>query len=251
MNPHDKHKREGWLTSVQSTAVTVVIALFVVTFLTQAFQIPSESMENTLLIGDYLLVDKLQFSDPGAFGKVLPYAEVRRGEIIVFRYPVNPEQHFVKRVVGIPGDRVRLVNKRLRVNGKPVREKYAVYKRRDYDTYRDDFPVRGLASANVESAWWSQMRELVRGGELVVPPGQYFVLGDNRDRSLDSRYWGLVPRESIIGRPLLIYWSVGAPAERARAAAAPRGDGKLMSFARSVLRFFANTRWDRFLRLVS
>ncbi len=253
MNPRREHHgaREGWLTSVQSTAVTVVIALFVVTFLTQAFQIPSESMEKTLLIGDYLLVDKLQFSDPGVWGKVLPYSKVRRGEIIVFRYPVNPEQHFVKRVVGIPGDRVRLVNKRLRVNGAPVRETYAVYSRRDHDTYRDEFPVLGLASPNVESAWWSQMRDLVHNGELVVPPGQYFVLGDNRDRSLDSRYWGFVPRESIIGRPLLIYWSVAAPPERVRAAAPPRGDGKLMSFVRPVLRFFANTRWDRFLRLVS
>lgn len=253
MNPRGQHhiQREGWLTSVQSTAVTVVIALFVVTFLVQAFQIPSESMENTLLIGDYLLVDKLQYSDPGAWAKVLPYAEVRRGEIIVFRYPLNPEQHFVKRVVGIPGDRVRLVNKRLRVNGVAVRERYAVFKPRDYDPYRDDFPVRGLASANVDSAWWSQMRDVVRGGELVVPPGQYFVLGDNRDRSLDSRYWGFVPRESIIGRPLLIYWSVAAPPEQVRAAPPGREDGKLKSFARSVLRFFANTRWDRFLRLVS
>jgi len=253
MSPQGKHPtpREGWLTSLQSMAVTVVIALFVVTFLAQAFQIPSESMENTLLIGDYLLVDKLQFSDPGLFGKVLPYAEVRRGEIIVFRYPVNPEQHFVKRVVGIPGDRVRLVNKRLWVNGVLLREKYAVYNRRDYDTYRDEFPVRGLVSANVESAWWSQMRDLVHDGELVVPSGQYFVLGDNRDRSLDSRYWGFVPRENIIGRPLLIYWSVAAPPEQAGAAVLPREGGKLMSFARSVLRFFANARWDRFLQLVS
>jgi len=252
MSPSQPHStaREGWLNSLQSMAVTVVIALFVVTFLAQAFQIPSESMENTLLIGDYLLVDKLQFGDPGAWGKVLPYSEVRRGEIIVFRYPVNPDQHFVKRVVGIPGDRVRLINKRLRVSGVFIREKYAVYNRRDYDVYRDEFPVRGLASPNVESAWWSQMRDLVQGGELVVPPGQYFVLGDNRDRSLDSRYWGFVPRENIIGRPLLIYWSVAAPAT-GLVSAPPQEGGKLERLARSVLRFFANTRWDRFLQLVS
>jgi signal peptidase I len=231
-------------------AVTVVIALFVVTFLAQAFQIPSESMENTLLIGDYLLVDKLQFGDPGAWGKVLPYAEVRRGEIIVFRYPVNPEQHFVKRVVGIPGDRVRLINKRVRVNGTFLREKYVVYNRRDSDAYRDEFPARGVVSPNVESAWWSQMRDLIQGGELVVPPGQYFVLGDNRDRSLDSRYWGFVPRENIIGRPLLIYWSVAAPPERPLPAPS-RESGRLERLARAALRFIANTRWDRFLRLVS
>ena len=252
MSPREPHQtaREGWLTSVQSMAVTVVLALFVVTFLAQAFQIPSESMENTLLIGDYLLVDKLQFSDSGPWGTVLPYAEVRRGDIIVFRYPVNPEQHFVKRVVGIPGDRVRLINKRLRVNGVLIREKYAVYNRRDHDVYRDEFPIRDLASPNVESAWWTQMRQLIQGGELLVPPGQYFVLGDNRDRSLDSRYWGFVPRENIIGRPLIIYWSVADPSERP-APALPRDGGKLKDLARSVMRFFTRTRWDRFLRLVS
>ena len=131
-----------------------------------------------------------------------------------------------------------------------IREKYAVNRRRDYDTYRDEFPVRGLASSNVESAWWSQMKDLIQGGELVVPPGQYFVLGDNRDRSLDSRYWGFVPRENIIGRPLLIYWSVGAPAERPVPVPSREG-GKLETLARSVLRFFTNTRWDRFLQLVN
>ena len=252
MSPRGQHRsaREGWLTSLQSMAVTVVIALFVVTFLAQAFQIPSESMQNTLLIGDYLLVDKLQFSDPGGWGKVLPYAQVHRGDIIVFRYPVNPDQHFVKRVVGIPGDRVRLINKHLRVNGALIREEYAVYNRRDYDTYRDEFPARGLVSANVESAWWSQMKDQIQGGELLVPPGQYFVLGDNRDRSLDSRYWGFVPRENIIGRPLVIYWSVADPPERPAPVLSRQG-GKLVTFQRSVMRFFANIRWDRFLQLVS
>ena len=241
--------REGWLNSLQSMAVTVVIALFVVTFLVQAFQIPSESMENTLLVGDYLLVDKLQFGDPGQWGKVLPYTEVRRGDIIVFRYPVNPGQLFVKRVVGIPGDRVRLVHKRLRVNGVLIRETYAHLQRRDYDTYRDEFPARGLASPNVESAWWSQMRELVQGNELLVPPGQYFVLGDNRDRSLDSRYWGFVPRENIVGRPLLIYWSADTSPERP-APGLSREDGRLVRLMRSVQRFLTNVRWGRFLRLV-
>ena len=252
MNPRGPHPppREGWLASLQSMAVTVVIALFVITFLAQAFQIPSESMEKTLLIGDYLLVDKLQFGDPGAWGKLLPYAPVDRGDIIVFRYPVNPQQHFVKRVVGVPGDRVRLINKRVRVNGVFLKEDYAVYSRRDYDTYRDQFPVRGLSASNVESAWWSQMRDLIQGGELVVPPGQYFVLGDNRDRSLDSRYWGFVPRENIIGRPLLIYWSVAAPATRA-APASRRDGGRLVDLAHSAAQFLANIRWGRFLQLVS
>ena len=242
-------RREGWFTSLQSMAVTVVIALFVITFLTQAFQIPSESMEDTLLIGDYLLVDKLQFSDPGVWDEVLPYTPVRRGDIIVFRYPVNPSQLFVKRVVGLPGDRVRLVHKRVRVNGVLIREPYANLQRRDYDSYRDEFPARGQVSPNVESAWWSQMREMVQGDELVVPPGHFFVLGDNRDRSLDSRYWGFVPRENIIGRPLLIYWSSDTSPERP-APGRSRADGRLDGWMRPVRRFWTSVRWDRFLRLV-
>jgi signal peptidase I len=251
MSPRDAREPqgEGWLTSLQSIAVTVVIALFVITFLTQAFQIPSESMEDTLLIGDYLLVDKLQFSDPGVWAGVLPYAPVRRGDIIVFHYPVNPSQLFVKRVVGIPGDRVRLLHKRLRVNGVIIREPYAHLERRDYDTYRDEFPARGQISPNVESAWWSQMRELVQGDELRVPPGQYFVLGDNRDHSLDSRYWGFVPRENIIGRPLLIYWSSENSPERPLPGLS-REDGRLDRWMRHVRRFWVSVRWDRFLRLV-
>jgi len=136
------------------------------------------------------------------------------------------------------------------VNGVFLSEKYARYNRRDYDTYRDEFPVRGLASSNVETAWWSEMRDRIQGGDLLVPPGQYFVLGDNRDRSQDSRYWGFVPRENIIGRPLVIYWSAAAPAPRP--APAPRSDGgRLIGLAHSAAQFFANIRWGRFLQLVS
>lgn len=236
----------GWLASLQSLASTVVIAVFVITFIVQAFQIPSESMEDTLLIGDYLLVDKVHYSSGGLWRGILPYSPIRRGDIVVFRYPVHPAQHFVKRVIGTPGDRVRLVNKQLWINGAPVREKYVVYRSPAHDYYRDDFPATNYLSANVEARWWLRMRSLVQGGELVVPPDQYFVLGDNRDESLDSRYWGFVPRQNIIGRPLLIYWSF-RNTEPVRPGAA---DDKLSRFAYLLSHLWQQTRWQRTFRLV-
>src|SRR5215469_977518 len=199
---------EHWLGVVQWLCGTVVIAVFVITFLTQAFQIPSESMESTLLVGDYLLVDKVHFAQPGVWPHLLPYQPISRGDIIVFRYPVRPSQHFVKRVVGVPGDRVRLRNKVVYVNGQRVHENYVVHKAMMPDRYRDDFPALEAAAPDVTARWWANMQSLVHDGELTVPADSYFVLGDKRDKSLDSRYWGFVPRGNIIGRPLLIYWSM-------------------------------------------
>jgi signal peptidase I len=240
-------QRGGWLSSAQSLAGTVVIAVFVITFVVQAFQIPSESMENTLLIGDYLLVDKVHYAPGGVWSKLLPYSDIRRGEIIVFRYPVHPSQHFVKRVIALPGDHIRLVNKQVWVNGSPVAEKYVVFRSPVRDYYRDDFPDLNYLSANVEARWWLKLRTLVHGGELVVPAEQYFVMGDNRDESLDSRYWGFVPRQNVIGRPLLIYWSFrsGEPGP------GPRDeDGRLSRLAYMITHLMQETRWDRAFRVV-
>jgi len=135
----EKHPHPDTLSSLQSLLVTVVIAVFVITFIVQAFQIPSESMENTLLTGDYLLVDKLHFGRDSLWDKVMPYAKVHRGDIVVFHYPVHPSDHFVKRVVAVPGDRLRLVNRRVYVNGVLVPEPYVHYSR-PHDTFRDEFP---------------------------------------------------------------------------------------------------------------
>jgi signal peptidase I len=234
------------LGSLQSLSVTIVIAIFVITFLLQAFQIPSESMENTLLVGDYLLVDKAHYGHAGIWGHLLPYREIQRGDIIVFRYPVHPTQHFVKRVVGVPGDRVHLVNKRVFVNDRPTEETYVVYNGHGPDVYRDDFPSPDHAGGSVEARWWLEMRKYIRNGELLVPPGSYFVLGDNRDESLDSRYWGFVPRENIIGRPLFIYWSMQHP--DFDGAASP--DGTLARFAYVMTHLLHFTRWDRTFRIV-
>jgi signal peptidase I len=233
----------SWLNSLQSLATTVVIAVFVITFLVQAFQIPSESMENTLLIGDYLLVDKVHFAHGGVWSRVLPYEPIHRGDIIVFRYPVHPDQHFVKRVVGLPGDSVRLIDKHLLVNGRPAKEPYAIFQAHDTDIYRDDFPQPDLPSPSLDANWWDQMRSFVHGGELKVPPDRYFVLGDNRDFSLDSRYWGFVPRENIIGRPLVIYLSLRSWGED------DGPDGKLAGtgYLGQILHL---PRWGRTFRIV-
>ena len=250
MSEQDKH-HEGflqgrWPSSVQSLAVTVVIAVFIITFLVQAFQIPSESMENTLLIGDYLLVDKVHFAPGGVWGGLLPYRPVKRGDIIVFRYPVRPAEHFVKRVVAVPGDHIRLHDKQLLVNGKPVPEDYVLHKLRGRDSFRDNFPATDFFTSSIDAGWFQEMRGQIRNGGIVVPPGKYFVLGDNRDESLDSRYWGFVPRENIVGRPLIIYWSVDENGHDL--AAGP--DGTLSRLAYGLAHLFQNTRWERTFRVV-
>jgi len=236
-----------WPDSLQSLLGTIVIAVFVVTFIVQAFQIPSESMENTLLIGDYLLVDKLHFGSDGFWGHVLPYSKVRRGDIVVFHYPVHPSEHFVKRVIAVPGDHLRLIDRTVYVNGTPVPEPYVHYSR-PHDTFRDEFPRLDVPYVpSLNGAWSKQMNKLVEDNQLIVPEGDYFVMGDNRDDSLDSRYWGFVPRENIVGRPLVIYWSMRSADPPA--GAVTTGD-KLYRFFYALSHIMQITRWDRTLRLV-
>ncbi len=203
-----QHADSDTMSTLQSLAATIVIAVFLITFAVQAFQIPSESMEKTLLIGDYLLVDKAHYAKSGLFGWLLPYRPIKRQEIIVFRYPVNPQQHFVKRVIGVPGDHVRLINKHVYVNGVKQPEEYASFNWGMHDRFRDEFPNGGFFTDRIASKWFIQAQKLVQDGQLIVPEGSYFVLGDNRDDSYDSRYWGLVPAENVVGRPLIIYWSM-------------------------------------------
>jgi signal peptidase I len=234
--------------SLQSLLGTVVIAVFVITFIVQAFQIPSPSMENTLLVGDYLLVNKLCYGGGSVGDYFMPYRRVRRGDIVVFHYPLDPAQHFVKRVIGIPGDRVRLVNKQVFVNGTLLKEPYAHFTRPADDLFRDNFPRLDVLSGPTPE-WWVQLRKLVEDGQLIVPEGHYFVMGDNRDNSYDSRYWGFVPQANIIGRPLVIYWSVQA-AEGDATAPSSVSD-KLYHFAYVVTHVFQVTRWNRTLRLVN
>jgi signal peptidase I len=195
--------------TLRSFLSVIVVALFVLTFIVQPFRIPSESMERTLLVGDFLLVNKMAESpESGLWFWTLPYRDVHRGDIIVFHFPPQPSEHLVKRVIGIPGDRIRLVDGTVYLNGKPQREPYALYRGSYPDSFRDQFPDGQYTDPAVDARWWLALRRDTQNGELVVPPDHYFVLGDNRNNSRDSRYWGFVPRENIVGRPFVIYFSV-------------------------------------------
>ncbi len=224
--------------------VTILLLLFGTTTLVQAFVIPTGSMENSLLIGDHLLVDKLTFAPTDAAGDLLlPYMDVQAGDIIVFRYPINPEETFVKRVIGAPGDRIRLVNKKVWRNGAPLNEPYAVHKSEYVDNYRDNFPAP--PNTQIYEPALVMLRDHVRDGELVIPEGSYFAMGDNRDHSLDSRYWGFVPRQNIIGKPLIIYWSYDAPTEHLEDSSISIAHLQDLFF-----NFFSKTRWRRTFNLI-
>ena len=247
-----KRHVHGWISTVQSLMVTVTIAVFVITFIVQAFEIPSPSMEKTLLIGDYLLVDKTHYGPAGPWRGLLPYTDVKRGDIVVFHYPRDPKQHFVKRVIGLPGDRVRLRHKRVFVNGVPLNEPFAVFNDRSEDAFRDEFPNGNRLQAGIDSSWYLQLDRLVEDGQLIVPADHYFVMGDNRDDSSDSRYWGFVPKENVVGRPLLIYFSLGSKEEDPRTDDDDviAQDGKL-SMRNILSRIAHDIRWRRVLRLVN
>jgi signal peptidase I len=248
MSWSEKIAAGDWPGTVQSVAGTVVIAVFLVTFLLQAFTIPSGSMEQTLLIGDYVLVDKFCYGNTTGWNRLLPYRKIRRGDIIVFHYPVNPAQDFVKRVVAIPGDRLRLINKSVFLNGALVPEPYTqhIYPLRSH--YRDDFPQTESPDYAVDAKWWKEMPKLVENHQLIIPEGHYFVMGDNRDDSQDSRYWGFVPRENIIGRPLLIYWSSGNVNDDLPPS--PTMGDRLYHLAFAISHLFQITRWERTFRMV-
>src|SRR6516225_4371313 len=242
------HSGSATLDALQSLATTIAIAVFVITFVVQAFQIPSESMEKTLLIGDYLLVDKAHYAGGGHWSWLLPYRPIRRQDIVVFRYPMDPRQHFVKRVVGVPGDHVRLVNKHVYVNGVKLEDEYASFHWGQQDKFRDNFPNGGLFTDKISSKWFIQAQKLVEDGQLIIPEGSYFVLGDNRDDSYDSRYWGLVPADHIVGRPLLIYWSMGQ-GQVASTAGESVTSGKLSTLAYNIIESVKNLRWKRMFRI--
>ncbi len=234
---------------VESLLVTVLLALFGTTFIVQAFKIPSPSMEPTLLVGDHLLVNKFLFGGRGAwYDRLLPYREIRRGDIIVFRFPFDDHAHYVKRVIGLPGDRIKIVDQQVHVNGEELQEPYKVHNGPS-DIFGDNFPpVSGLfARSNVRPEWAADMMSHVRQGELIVPAGKLFVMGDNRDSSLDSRFWGFADRESVMGRPILIYWSVDATTEDYSDRSL---GGRAIGAIRTLTQLPVKTRWGRILHRV-
>ena len=230
--------------TIAEWTVTILLLLFGTTTLVQAFVIPTGSMEDTLLIGDHLLVDKLSYAPPGAISQyLLPYEPVKRGDIIVFRYPIDIQQTFVKRVVGVPGDRIHIENKQVFINGRSKNEPYKYHKTDYVDSYRDNFPSE--PNVRLYPPAQDMLENDIENGDVVVPPNSYFAMGDNRDSSLDSRYWGFVPRENIIGKPLIIYWSYDAPTSELVSPGI--GVDHLLDLAQH---FFTKTRWTRTFKLI-
>jgi signal peptidase I len=233
---------------IASMAIVLVTGLFIITFALQAFTIPSSSMEKTLLIGDHLFVDRMMLAPPTSWlGKLIPYRDPRHGDIFVFLSPAQPGLYLVKRVIGIPGDRIHLQDGVVYRNGERLQEPYVI-RNGSYNSYRDNFPaVPAGEYDDVTLEWRLTLRSNVQDGDLVVPPGKVFAMGDNRDVSLDSRYWGFVPRENVIGRPMFIYWSFITPRdEYERQSIADR----LQWFFDIIFHFFDKTRWSRMFHVV-
>jgi signal peptidase I len=233
--------------TIAEWTITILLLLFGTTTLVQAFVIPTGSMEDTLLIGDHLLVDKLAYAPSGSFSKfLLPYENPKDGDIIVFRYPVDISQTFVKRVVGSPGDHIKIIDQQVYRNGKKLTEPYVVHKSSYGDSFRDNFP-NSEANFSQMDRGKEMLATNVVNGEVVVPPDSYFAMGDNRDNSLDSRYWGFVPRGNIIGKPLIIYWSYNASTESLASSSVNNLASHFLDLAEH---FFSKTRWDRTFRLI-
>jgi signal peptidase I len=214
----------------ESIVIAVILALFIRTFVVQAFKIPTGSMENNLLIGDHLLVNKFVFgpTETSLERTLLPIGTIKRGDVLVFKYPVEPDRDFIKRVIGLPGDTVELREKKVYINGKPLDEPYVHFLQ----------PPGGESELHEVTSF--DVRE--RYGPVTVPANQYFVMGDNRDNSQDSRYWGFMPRENVKGKALLIYWSYEAGREDYE----EEGAGATIKGLASVfVHFFTRTRWDR------
>ncbi|MDQ2777157.1 MAG: signal peptidase I [Acidobacteriota bacterium] len=242
-------KQEQARNGIAEWAVTILLLLFGTTTLVQAFVIPTGSMEDTLLIGDHLLVDKLAYAPAGPVSKyLLPYEEPKHGDIIVFRYPGDISQTFVKRVIGVPGDHLKMVNRIVYRNGVPLYEPY-VYHKFPYDASRDNFPGEPYIFAEGLQAQLQRdmLDHHVTNGEVIVPPHSYFAMGDNRDNSLDGRYWGFVPRDYILGKPLLIYWSYRASTEDLAGSSV---SSLLTHFVDLGEHFFSRTRWDRTFKVI-
>jgi signal peptidase I len=237
----------------ESLVITVILALFGTTFIVQAFKIPTPSMEDNLLVGDHLLVNKFAFGGKGSVvDAVLPFKDIHHGDVIVFKYPKDLTKHYVKRAIGLPGDHIKIVDRQVFVNGVALKEPYKIHKASPgsyADPFRDFFPPKPHAARlyglGDEDPYWYE--NFVQGEEIIVPPGHYFAMGDNRDNSADSRYWGFVPRELIVGKPLIIYWSYETDSdEYTRTEVSDR----VQQFTDLFTNFFKKTRWSRTFQII-
>ena len=249
----NKRRSKSARNGIAEWAVTLLMMLFVSTSLAWSYVVPTGSMQDTILIGDHIIVDKLAYSPAGTLAKhLLPYQEPKHGDIFVFQYPVDKSQTLVKRVIGVPGDHIKIVNKQVFRNGRALTEPYAFFKTNSSSYYRDNFPAP-LASIDTgfDAARDPFVREMyehhIAQGEVIVPPASFFAMGDNRDNSLDSRYWGFVPRDNIVGKPVLIYWSYDAPTDELTSGSVGDLGRHLADMSQH---FFTRTRWNRTLQLV-
>jgi signal peptidase I len=240
-DPEPQPARRHW---IAEWTVNALVLLFAFASVAQPFVVPTASMENNILIGDHIIVDKLAYAPAGPVARhLLPYTPIERGDVIVFRYPEDIRQNYVKRVIGMPGDRIRIAARQLYLNGKAVHEPYKIHKSDALDSYRDFFP--SPPNTMVSQAVHRMLAENVVNGELLVPPDHYFALGDNRDESADSRYWGFVPKDNIAGKPWMIYWSYDAPTARLS-----DPNINIDHIIDIGLNFFTKTRWSRTFQMV-
>ncbi len=220
---------------LESIVIAVILALFIRTFVVQAFKIPTGSMENNLLIGDHLLVNKFVLGPTASSLErlLLPMGAIKRGDVVVFKYPEEPDRDFIKRIIGLPGDTLELKEKKVYINGVPLDEPYV------------HFLEPPGSRESLHEVTSTDVRE--RYGPVTVPENQYFAMGDNRDNSQDSRYWGFLPRDYVKGKALLIYWSYEAEREDYEDADVQTTLRKLSSV---FVHFFTRTRWDRMLHQI-
>jgi signal peptidase I len=257
--PPSHQDSETALESLSSICTVLAVGLFVMTFIFQNFEIPSASMEKTLLIGDHVLVDRITLAPPSHWFPLTHYREPQHGDIIVFLkpHPETPDLYLVKRLIGMPGDHIHLEHGVVYLNGVAQNQPYAQMPDDGnladaYLPYRDDFPsdlagIEEAASENNAATWSIDLPSHIQNGDIVVPPGHYFMMGDNRTQSLDSRFWGFVPRENIVGRPLFIYWSFETPADQIDKTSI--GD-RISFIGHILLHVFDQTRWSRTFRVV-
>lgn len=231
---------------IQSIASLLVTGLFIITFCLQAFEIPSSSMENTLLIGDHVFVDRVRLAPKTNWFKVIPYRQPRHGDIVVFLSPAEPGLYVVKRIIGVPGDRIHLQDGVVYRNGQKLDEPYVI-RNGTYSPYRDQFPAIPPDPGTLSPEWQLTMPSHIQGPDIVVPEGAYFGMGDNRDVSLDSRYWGFIPQENVIGRPMFIYWSFETPAGQYTKTDI---SDRVAFLIKVVIHFFDQTRWSRMFHVV-
>jgi signal peptidase I len=242
---------ESTMEFISSMSAVLVTGLFIITFIVQAFEIPSKSMVTTLLVGDHLFVDRERYAPPTSWTeRLMPYRQIHRGDIVVFLSPAQPGLYLVKRIRGVPGDHLRLDKGRLYINGQLQDEPFVTRSGFNgaYVPYRDDFPsVAPTEFDGVTQEWRMTMPFYVKNGELVIPPDRYFAMGDNRDNSFDSRYWGFLPRENVIGTPLFIYWSFETPEDEYQKTS--MGD-RAQFILHVLVHFFDQTRWRRMFHMV-